>query len=1000
MNDLSLLQDFINETTEHLEELEKNLLYLETDPENNEILNEIFRSLHTIKGASEYLAMTRIADLSHKLENLLDLLRTGKKAVSSEIIMFLIQSNDRIGMLISEIDQNGMEKSEINDLLETLETIIPENNQTSSAKVLLQAESDPVSSLYDEEYDKELFDIYIKQLEQNINRFITLLTRLEPDSDAEVLDGCIELADSMKASANYMGYEELIQIHEAWISIFKEWKSSPGSPEKIIRAIRPGIDKTLGIFPSLCSDELDLRLSNLAEGANESPDRDVPHDDFDNMIDDMFADMLPETEHESASFEQVPVDYPATCIYEEEHDRELFTIFIDQLREHIDELKAKADSAILSDNFSDSVDHCLQVIQRLKSSALYMGYEELCGYYDFWTDRLDSVKGRLTNGETILVDSFIDEEISARIEGVLKFFPPGIIDKQTEKHAPLKHSVDNHYAEREENVVEPAGGNTKLYDQLSMAFDSKQEMYQIGDDDWSIQEMEKELFSFSDITDDFSEEGLHPIESRNSVEKEGETLLSGNYSETSPRPSLENIDEPTVGPEVTELYSEPEHVTTDRRPETPKPEEERAERMVQKSVRVDAEKIDSLMNQVGELVVSRAWFSQLFNEIKTLQYDLVQNNNISPREIKLFRNFSFKLSEATTSLGRLANELQEGVMKVRMLPIERLFNRLPRQIRDLAQRSSKEVELRLAGEETELDKIVIEKISDPLIHIIRNAVDHGIESPEERKQKNKPEKGRISLNAYHESNHVVIEISDDGKGLNRKAITQKALQKKLISEEELSMMTEREIYRLILTPGFSTAEKVTHTSGRGVGMDVVKKNIEKLNGTIDIYSVEGKETRFRIKIPLTLAIIPALLVKVGAELFTIPLSTVEETLKLNPHEISTIEGMEVVQVRNETLPIVRLGTLFRMDRDERSGNNAFVVVVSNGVKKTGLVVDTLVGQEEVVIKPLEDYLQEKSGFSGATILGDGSISLILDIYELVNISVRRHKARKEAAAAI
>jgi two-component system chemotaxis sensor kinase CheA len=334
-------------------------------------------------------------------------------------------------------------------------------------------------------------------------------------------------------------------------------------------------------------------------------------------------------------------------------------------------------------------------------------------------------------------------------------------------------------------------------------------------------------------------------------------------------------------------------------------------------------------------------------------------------------------------------------MKVRMLPISQLFNRYPRLVRDLTHNSDKQVQLEIRGGETELDKMIIEEISDPLIHIIRNSVDHGIETLTERRHAGKPERGTLTLEAYHESNHIVIEITDDGRGLDSDLIRAKALEKGFLSKEELNRMSDKELARIIMIPGFSTAKKVSHTSGRGVGMDVVKKNIEKLNGIIEIDSTYGVQTQMRIKIPLTLAIIQALMVRVGTDLYTVPLSAVEETLRISETDTSMMEGVEVIHMRDKTMPIFRLSDMFGLTPDKQNDDRAYVVIVSTGMQQIGLVVDELVGQEEVVIKPLVDYLQENSGFSGATIIRDGKISLILDVYELVNMTIgmqtRRHQ---------
>ncbi|MGD9187927.1 MAG: chemotaxis protein CheA, partial [Desulfobacteraceae bacterium] len=423
------------------------------------------------------------------------------------------------------------------------------------------------------------------------------------------------------------------------------------------------------------------------------------------------------------------------------------------------------------------------------------------------------------------------------------------------------------------------------------------------------------------------------------------------------------------------------------------------ERMIKQSIRVDSTKIDSLMNQVGELVVSRSGFAQLFAEMRDLQLTLKQSMKLNSSEMQKVKEITNRINEATISLGRVTSELQENVMKVRMLPIAQLFSRYPRLVHDLVKSTQKKVSLEIHGEDTELDKMVIEQIADPLVHIIRNAVDHGIEDVSERLQKGKPEEGTLRLEAYHESNYVVIEISDDGRGMDPEQIRARALEQSFVDDQEVESYNEQELLALIMRPGFSTAKEVTTTSGRGVGMDVVKDNIDKLNGTIDIQSTIGAGVTFRIKIPLTLAIIPALMVRVESELFTVPLPTVDETLLIRNDEISTIEGMEVYYLRENTVPLIRLAELFNMRSTTVDPDELFVVIVNTGAKQVGLVVDQLKAREEVVIKPLEDYLQEKSGFSGATILGDGSISLILDVPEIVQLALGQYIRRTSAATA-
>jgi chemotaxis protein histidine kinase CheA len=420
--------------------------------------------------------------------------------------------------------------------------------------------------------------------------------------------------------------------------------------------------------------------------------------------------------------------------------------------------------------------------------------------------------------------------------------------------------------------------------------------------------------------------------------------------------------------------------------------EKLTEKPLTQSVRVDAAKIDALINQVGEIVVNRAFFSQLYNDMRMFEYYLRQNENIDKKDLKQIKNLTFRMNEATMALGRMTNDLQEKVMRVRMLPISQLFNRYPRLVHDLVRGVDKKVKLDIVGEDTELDRMVIERISDPLIHIIRNSIDHGIETTAERERNGKPTIGTLRLEAYHEGNHVVIKVIDDGRGIDIERIKKKALEKQLLADDEIGRMSDKELTSLIMQPGFSTASEITRTSGRGVGMDVVKKNVEKLNGTLEVESTFRIQTQIQIKIPLTLAIIPALLVRVNNDLFTIPLSTVDETIRLNKEDMSKIEGVEVFHLRDETIPLLRLTEVFNIE-SKRKIDKDFAVIVKTGDTRVGLAVDELIGREEVVIKPLEDYLQERTGFSGATILGDGGISLILDIYELIDLC-KNKQARK------
>jgi len=397
----------------------------------------------------------------------------------------------------------------------------------------------------------------------------------------------------------------------------------------------------------------------------------------------------------------------------------------------------------------------------------------------------------------------------------------------------------------------------------------------------------------------------------------------------------------------------------------------RAPAAVEQTIRVDVKRLDHLMNLIGELVLAK-------NRLMKINEDVEERYE--------GEEFLEELNQVVSIVSLVTTDLQIAVMKTRMLPIGKVFNKFPRMIRDLSRELNKKIELVLAGEDTELDKSIVEEIGDPLVHIIRNSCDHGIESPEERLAKGKPEEGTISLKAYNEGNQIVIQIDDDGKGLDPEMLKQKSYEKGIITEKELETLSDKEAYSLIFKPGFSTAAAVTSVSGRGVGMDVVKTNIEKLNGIIDIDSEVDVGTSIKLKIPLTLAIIQALLVGVQEEHYAIPLASVLETVRISKDEIYTVEGKSVMRLRDDVLSLVHIGDIFEVERILDASEHAYVVVLGLGTSKLGLIVDTLVGQEEIVIKSLGDYLKGIEGIAGATIRGDGGVTLIVDVVALMNMA--------------
>lgn len=445
-------------------------------------------------------------------------------------------------------------------------------------------------------------------------------------------------------------------------------------------------------------------------------------------------------------------------------------------------------------------------------------------------------------------------------------------------------------------------------------------------------------------------------------------------------------------------------------------------------LRVDSKRIDYLLNLVSETVIAKAAFNQTALQVNDLQAELQgieasykdrvralfeqlpnylesAQNGKNTKDIKSavtqdfsglytmfdpfdskFKTFSGKFRSYTQNLGRIAGELQEGVMKIRMVPISQIFSRFPRVVRDLSRDLDKKVDLIIEGEETELDKSVVEDLLDPIMHCVRNSLDHGIESPEARRAAGKNETGTVHLKARNEGNMIVIEIEDDGKGIDVDAVRAKAIERGLIHPDKI--ITDQEAFQFIFDAGFSTSKTISNVSGRGVGLDVVKTQIEKLNGTVIVTSEHGKGTTFSIKLPLTLAIIQGLLVRVGSEVYSIPIASVIESQRIRTSEINRIDNYEVLNVRNEVISVLRLSRLFGI-RNKQESEYVFIVIVGTADKKIGIMVDALIGEEDVVIKPLKDQFANSPGIAGASILGDGSVSLIIDVGQLLELGVKQ-----------
>jgi two-component system chemotaxis sensor kinase CheA len=478
----------------------------------------------------------------------------------------------------------------------------------------------------------------------------------------------------------------------------------------------------------------------------------------------------------------------------------------------------------------------------------------------------------------------------------------------------------------------------------------------------------EEEIDYSQMSDADVEAEIERLLQQKREEKEQKKAKKEKEKEDSPTP-VEKVEEKreSVPQQVMQTPTPPQA----NKPKVAPAATKKVASAPEQTIRVEVKRLDHLMNLIGELVLGKNRLLKIYDDVEE-RYD--------------GEKFLEELNQVVSSVSMVTTDLQIAVMKTRMLPVSKVFNRFPRLVRDLSRDLSKDIELIMQGEETELDKSIVEEIGDPLVHMIRNSCDHGIETPDIRKEAGKSSKGTVNLKAYNEGNQIVIEIKDDGAGMDADFLKMKAMEKGVITEQEAGQLSDKEAYALIFKPGFSTAKNVTNVSGRGVGMDVVKTNIEKLNGIIDIDSELGVGSTFKLKIPLTLAIMQALLVSAQEEYFAIPLSSVLETVRINIDEVYTIEGKNVLKLRDEVLSLVRLSDMFGVEQVFDSGTHNYVVIIGVAESKLGIIVDGLVGQEEVVIKSMGDYLQGINGIAGATIRGDGGVTLITDVAALMHIA--------------
>ena len=939
--DPELITDFIIESKEHLETIEPNLLELEKAPDNLNLLNEIFRPMHSLKGASGFLGLNRINLLAHRSENILDELRKGTMVVTSEIMDVILASTDALRQMIDNLEATNSEGDVvIEHIIAQIDALMagqtvpplgsaspsepapaspeipaeaveehPKEDAVSSRTAASIPSQEPVRSerngmstvdwiemlprkdtvtltSFGEGHLKDFID-EARENTENLNSGLLELER-NPGENKELVNDLFRYFHNLKGNSGIIDYKELNGLtHEAETLLNRARQGELAVTHELVDlllvvvdvmdALIGVIDPASGSASPFDAGELLAQLQQAVAGGPIA-----------------LPPSLRSVPESSPAPEAEPLQ--AAGADRNEDDLDMFRTAVRQQQAIIKEALSVLDKDSSQKEKQDALYRCLVAIQ---NSAAFMGFDQLKIYAERTAGLVD--QARKSDMDFSLMLDLLRQEISIiddMVESVLKTPAPEAASAAPEPpaapEAPVVHK----------EPAAPAPPTPK------------------------------------------------------------EPVAPAAPAPAAPAPVAAKRVAPSPAPAAQAAPAQPRPASASAAAP--------ANKSASSSIRVDHEKLDHLMNLIGELLINRNRYAMIAKTLETspaAQVDVAQ--------------VAQDISETTYAMARVSDELQDTIMKVRMVPVSSVFSRFPRLVRDLSRKSGKEVELILEGEETELDKSVVEVINDPLMHLIRNSVDHGIESAEARIAAGKPELGKVWLRAYHKGNSVAIEIEDDGKGIDPEKMREVAVRKGIITPEEAKNLDDREAIDLIFAPGFSSAEKITDISGRGVGMDVVRTNIKNLKGSVSTSSRLGKGTRFTLSLPLTLAIIEALMIKMGEQVYAIPLDAVATTTKLESVRLTDVKGRKAVTMRGEVLGIVDLGELLNLHPHQQELPEVLsVVIIQDNDRRLGLVVDHLLDRQEIVIKSLGTYLSDVRGLSGASIMGDGSVVLILDPHEI------------------
>lgn len=933
--DSELLADFFIEAREHLESIEPNLLELEQNPSNLGLLSEIFRPMHSLKGASGFLGLNLINRLAHKAENILDELRNGSMAVTSEIMDLILAATDALRSMVDNLEESGSEGNvDIEEIVSRIGALLEgeEAGEAPPAAPPVEAESVEAEELQtdSEEKGEEVpetatvqEDNIVSQPEANpdFDSAPYSLTTVGEGHLSDFLEEAHDIIENLNSSLlalegeDHDGGETVNDIFRYYHNLkgnsgiigFRELNSLTHEAETLLNRVRKGeIAVTQGLI-DLLLQVVDL-IEGLVGNVDSASGKVTPIDTYaiESALKAATAAgevQLVEAAPKKAEAKEAPAEESgAVQVGADDFDPEDVSIFVETVNQQLDNLHLSFKELKEDANQAEYVDGMFRSMKAIQNSAGYMGFDGLSTLSEQTAGLVD--QARKSGADFGIMIDILEQEISILSDRVMK-----------------------------------------KIDALSGDAGEKEEP--------------------------------------KAVEKKPEPKAAPTPEKVEKPAAVATPEPPAASAPVPAAASKPPAAKKSAPPAKPAPDAPAVQTVKQKistTIRVEHQKLDHLMNLIGELIINRNRYSMLAKALEGETEDV--------------QVVAQQLTETTYAMARLSDDLQDTIMKVRMVPVQTVFSRFPRLVRDLSRKSGKQVELIMEGEETELDKSVVEEIGDPLVHLVRNAVDHGLESEEERLAAGKPAKGHVWLRAYHKGNSVAIEVEDDGKGIDPDRMREVAVKKGVITAEEARTIDDREAIELIFAPGFSSAEKVTDISGRGVGMDVVKTNIKNLKGSVHTVSEKGKGTKLTLTLPLTLAIIDALMVEIGSETYAIPLDAVSETTKIEIEKLSEVNNCKAVTLRGEVLGIVELAELLELPVNTEERDILPVVVIHDHDRRLGLVVDKLLERQEIVIKPLGQYLDEYDlpGLSGATIMGDGSVVLILDPHEIYSLASSLEKS--------